>query len=115
GGGRGGNSGQLGNGRAGSEADIQGTGQEARPRSFICPAGLCNPTAGSAVGLDHGHKLDWYGTLRGRFGAVVTPDALLYGTAGAAVAGLSQVRRLQPEGGGTDAAFVCGTQADLLA
>jgi opacity protein-like surface antigen len=105
---------QFGNWLAGFEADIQGTGQGAQPPSFICPGGLCNPAAGTAVGLDHSHKLDWYGTLRARFGAVVTPDVLLYGTAGAAVAGLSQFGWINPEVDANGTPFVGGTSANLL-
>jgi opacity protein-like surface antigen len=105
---------QFDNWLAGFEADIQGTGQKAQPPSFICPGGLCNPAAGTAVGLDHSHKLDWYGTLRGRFGAVVTPDVLLYGTAGAAVAGLSQFGWINPEVDANGVPFISGTSANLL-
>jgi outer membrane immunogenic protein len=34
-------------------------------------------------------KLDWFGTTRGKFGVLVQPNLLLYGTAGAAYGGIS--------------------------
>ena len=78
---------QMGGWVWGIEADAQLTGEHANPK-FICPDGICNP-AGPVVGsFDQGQKLEWFSTLRARFGAAVTPDALVYVTGGAAVAGL---------------------------
>ena len=37
-----------------------------------------------AGGLVHQHNLDWFGTVRGRLGAAVTPDTLIYATGGLA-------------------------------
>jgi opacity protein-like surface antigen len=78
---------QAGGWMWGIEADAQLTGEHANPK-FICPNGFCNP-AGPVVGsFDQGQKLEWFSTLRGRFGAAVTPHAIVYITGGAAVAGL---------------------------
>ena len=52
-----------------------------------CPGTICNPaiTAFDApVSVIHEHNLDWFGTLRGRLGAAITPDLLAYGTGGLA-------------------------------
>ncbi|PWT90625.1 MAG: hypothetical protein C5B56_05120, partial [Proteobacteria bacterium] len=104
---------QFGNWLTGFEADIQGTGQQAAPPSFICPGVPCN-AAGTAVGADHTHKLDWYGTLRGRLGAVLTPNLLVYGTAGAAIAGLSHYGWLNPDVGPFGVPVVDSNSTNLL-
>jgi iron complex outermembrane recepter protein len=74
---------------AGIEADIQLSTQNTTP-TFICPGALCNPAIGdvapAAAALDRAQKLDWFATVRGRLGAVVTPDTLMYLTGGLAVA-----------------------------
>jgi iron complex outermembrane recepter protein len=74
---------------AGIEADIQLSTQNTTP-TFICPGALCNPGIGdvapAAAALDRAQKLDWFATVRGRLGAVVTPDTLMYLTGGLAVA-----------------------------
>jgi len=54
------------------------------------PGAVCNP---SIVDLDapvtasfiQGHKLDSFGTLRGRIGTTITPDVIAYATGGLAV------------------------------
>jgi iron complex outermembrane recepter protein len=74
---------------AGIEADIQLSTQNTTP-TFICPGALCNSAIGdvapAAAALDRAQKLDWFATVRGRLGAVVTPDTLMYLTGGLAVA-----------------------------
>src|SRR6516165_10571622 len=74
---------------AGIEADIQLSTQNTTP-TFICPGAICNPGIGdlapAAAALDRAQKLDWFATVRGRLGAVVTPDTLMYLTGGLAVA-----------------------------
>src|SRR5208337_4481629 len=63
-------------------------------KSYFCPGTNCNPTiAGidAPVGIWQYHKLDWFSTLRGRLGATVTPDSLVYATGGLAVGGISHV------------------------
>jgi len=71
----------------GVEADLQLTGQVANP-VFICPGGICNAAGPVFAAFDQNQKMEWFGTLRPRLGVLVTPDLLLYGTGGAAVAGL---------------------------
>jgi outer membrane immunogenic protein len=80
----------------GFEADIQGTGEKGS-RAFTCPAGICTPSTilggplalvvlvpGAAVPLSLEQKIDWFGTVRGRVGVLVTPKVLLYATGGLA-------------------------------
>jgi outer membrane immunogenic protein len=80
----------------GLEADIQGTGERGS-RDVSCPTGLCRPSTilpgfratvilvpGAAVPLSLDQKIDWYGTVRGRAGILVTPRVLLYATGGLA-------------------------------
>jgi iron complex outermembrane recepter protein len=74
---------------AGIEADIQLSTQNTTP-TFICPGGVCNSAVGdvapAAAALDRAQKLDWFATVRGRLGAIVTPDTIMYLTGGLAVA-----------------------------
>jgi opacity protein-like surface antigen len=76
---------------AGIEADIQLSTQNTTP-TFICPGAVCSPTIGDpapvAAGLDRAQILDWFGTVRGRLGATVTPDTMAYLTGGLAIAGI---------------------------
>src|SRR4029077_3445625 len=65
--------------------------QRARMRAG-CPGEVCNPALVGVVSdpsvlalSDQGKKLAWFATLRGRFGAAVTPGALAYVTGGLAV------------------------------
>jgi high affinity Mn2+ porin len=77
----------------GLETEIAATTQRAT-QAYFCPATSCNPTlAGfdATVGIWQYQKLDWFSTLRGRLGVTVTPDALVYATGGAAIAGISHV------------------------
>ena len=77
----------------GLEADIQTTSQHAGP-TYVCPAAICNATItdiDTPVTVAHDNKLDWFATLRGRLGATVTPDALIYATGGVAFAGIWHV------------------------
>jgi outer membrane immunogenic protein len=85
---------QMQNWLWGFEADIQGT-SERGSRDFTCPTGVCIsatiPIAGAVVtilgppvpvSLDQ--KLEWFGTVRGRAGVLVSPRVLLYATGGLA-------------------------------
>lgn len=63
----------------GLEADIQASGQKGD--FLICSIGGC-PT-GSTIG-QASHSLKWFGTVRGRFGGLITPGVLLYATGGLA-------------------------------
>ena len=44
--------------------------------------------------FDQGHKLEWFGTLRGRFGTTITPDVMAYATGGLAVGSIRSTVRL---------------------
>src|SRR5262249_7247835 len=71
---------------AGIEADIQLSTQNTTP-TFICPGAVCNPGIGDlATSFDRAQTLDWFGTVRGRLGATVTPEIMAYLTGGLAVA-----------------------------
>jgi outer membrane immunogenic protein len=87
---------QSGSFVAGVEADIQGSGQKGG-FTFVCPAGICAapipvggaaPIPGGPVTDAFSQKLTWFGTVRGRFGATVTPSVLIYVTAGLAYGGV---------------------------
>ncbi len=85
----------------GLEGDLQWSGQKGGA-NFLCAGGVavviggpvlpgpCLPgltflppgAIGAALSLDQ--RLEWFGTLRGRLGVLVTPDVLLYGTGGLA-------------------------------
>ena len=89
---------QWGNWVGGIEADIQISGQGATP-SYLCPGAVCNPgiadfAAPVTATFDQGHKLDSFGTLRGRFGTTITPDVLVYATGGLAVGSIRSTVRL---------------------
>lgn len=82
----------------GVEADFQGSGQKGRFDALCAgaPAGLqdgvCTPghrgdntfDPALPVAFNLAQKLDWFGTVRGRFGIAVRPRVLLYGTGGLA-------------------------------
>ena len=74
---------------AGLEADIQLSTQNTTP-TYVCPGAVCNPLIGDAAavaaGLDRAQKLDWFATVRGRLGATVTPNSMMYLTGGLALA-----------------------------
>jgi iron complex outermembrane recepter protein len=74
---------------AGLEADIQLSTQNTTP-TYVCPGAVCNPLIGDAApvaaGLDRAQKLDWFATVRGRLGATVTANSMMYLTGGLALA-----------------------------
>ena len=79
-------------------SDIQIAGQGATP-SYLCPGAVCNPgiadfTAPVTASFDQRHKLDSFGTLRGRFGTTITPDVMVYATGGLAVGSIRSTVRL---------------------
>jgi opacity protein-like surface antigen len=106
---------QLGHWLLGVEADAQGTVQHARP-TFICPGAICNPGGGGApLSVDNqDHRLDWFTTLRGRFGTTVTPDAIVYATAGLAAGGMSHYGWINPDVDGNGNPIVDGSSANVL-
>jgi outer membrane immunogenic protein len=71
---------KLSNWVAGLEADFQGSGERGST-GLICPGCGDGP---SDITATLTQKLDWFGTARGRAGVLITPDVLLYGTAGLA-------------------------------
>jgi opacity protein-like surface antigen len=84
GGGQAGYNWQLGMWVAGLETDMQFAHQRTATSSG-CDGAICNAavTAFDApVVLVHQYNLDWFGTVRGRLGASVTPDVLAYATGG---------------------------------
>src|SRR5262245_13790674 len=96
---------QWANWVAGIEADVQVSGQGATP-TYLCPGAICNPTiagvdAPVTATFDQGHKLDAFGTLRGRFGSTITPEVMAYATGGLAVGSIRSTVRL--DGTGFDA------------
>src|SRR5579872_2363698 len=81
---------QMQNWLFGLEADIQAT-DEKGTRNFTCPQSTCTPTFGQiavfpgpSVPVALSQKIDWFGTVRGRLGILVTPQVLLYATGGLA-------------------------------
>jgi len=84
---------QAGGWLFGLEADIQATNQHAGP-TYVCPGAICNATittVDTPVTVAHDYKLDWFATVRGRLGAAITPDLVIYGTGGVAFAGIWNV------------------------
>jgi outer membrane immunogenic protein len=94
----------------GLEGDIQGVNEKSG-QSFTCPTGVCTAgilqnivlpngviltTPGPAVPVTMSEKIDWFGTVRGRAGALVCPKVLLYATGGLAY---GEVRTSETVGG----------------
>jgi opacity protein-like surface antigen len=75
---------QLGPWIWGLEADVQLADQRGTP-IIGCPDMVCNPTGPVIAAFDRYQKIEWFATLRGRFGAALTPHALLYVNGGTAV------------------------------
>ncbi len=81
----------AGNWLAGIEGDLNYSGQRAKLNA-VCPGEVCNPTLVGVIddpsvvaNSEHGQKLEWFATLRGRLGVILTPDAIAYATGGVAV------------------------------
>jgi outer membrane immunogenic protein len=72
---------QMGAIVAGLEADIQGSGIKSSGRSPFFTTEV-NALPGDFLSTER--ELSWFGTVRGRLGATVTPDLLLYATGGLA-------------------------------
>jgi outer membrane immunogenic protein len=102
---------QVSNWVLGIEADIQWSGERGSAL-YRCGAtatgGVCLPgltflppgATGTTLALDQ--KLEWFGTVRGRAGVVVTPRVLLYGTGGLAYGSIKSTGFLSgfdPNGG----------------
>jgi len=67
----------------GIEADIQGSGLLGSSTVTTVPGGIFDSTTGTAQ-----QRLNWFGTVRGRFGFTPSENLLLYGTAGLAYGGV---------------------------
>jgi outer membrane immunogenic protein len=116
----------------GVETDFQGANQRSS-HSFTCPAGVCTstllfgfiPVAGPALSVTSTQQLDFFGTVRGRAGFVVTPAVLLYATGGFAygqvdsssnLAGSTKAQNFVPGwtvGGGIEGAIGSGWSVRL--
>jgi outer membrane immunogenic protein len=70
---------QIGAVVTGLEADIQGSSIKGSAHTT-----LKNTDGTTPVDFSASSKLSWFGTVRGRLGATVTPDLLIYGTGGLA-------------------------------
>jgi outer membrane immunogenic protein len=73
---------QMGAIVTGLEADIQGSGIKGSGRSPVFNTDANRFLPGQFLSTEQ--KLSWFGTVRGRLGATVTPDLLLYATGGLA-------------------------------
>jgi opacity protein-like surface antigen/outer membrane receptor protein involved in Fe transport len=105
GGGQAGYNWQAGIWLAGVEADIAFAHQRITTAP-ACPGAICNP---AIVDFDapemvvHEHNLDWFGTLRGRLGATITPDMLVYATGGLAYGVIEHLGQINGFANGFDA------------
>ena len=81
---------------AGIEADIDASDIDGKLSASAS-------TPGGSGSISAGTKLDWFGTVRGRIGYLLTPSALLYGTGGLAFGHTtsSASLALSPGGGGS--------------
>ena len=77
---------QMGSLVTGFEADIQGSGIKGSAQPIPAVSPVTGPQG--FVVLRANHELSWFGTVRGRLGATITPDLLLYGTGGLAYGGI---------------------------
>jgi len=73
---------QMGAILAGLEADIQGSGIKSSKQSPFVNIDANGFLPGQFLSTEQ--ELSWFGTVRGRLGATVTPDLLLYATGGLA-------------------------------
>ena len=100
---------QQSNWLLGIEADLQASDEKST--GSICSAVGCPP--GSALYAAN-YKLDWFGTVRGRLGWVVTPRVLLYATGGLAYGHLDASAPAAGIGwGGTNAGWTVGAGGEV--
>ena len=85
---------QIGSLVTGLEADIQGSNIDGSVHAVQTFLG----TAIENSFISSEPKLSWFGTVRGRLGVTVTPDLLLYGTAGLAYGEVEASAKFQVEG-----------------
>jgi outer membrane immunogenic protein len=102
---------QFANWLVGIEADIQGTGARSSASAIaIVPiAGFPPSTAQAQSNISVNNAVDYLGTVRGRFGFLVTPTLLIYGDGGFAYGGVHEgvdiASTLPPSGLGLSPAF----------
>ncbi len=96
----------------GLEADIQGSGERGSS-AFTCAA--C-ADIGTDITSALTQKLDWFGTVRGRAGVLVSPTVLLYATGGLAYGDVETGGSITGSGpGGTNVTTVFpGTSSTLV-
>jgi outer membrane immunogenic protein len=87
---------QVGSVVTGLEADIQGSDITGSARATPTIVGTAIPILFEVLSSEQ--KLSWFGTVRGRLGVTVTPDLLLYGTAGLAYGEVEASAKFQVEG-----------------
>jgi outer membrane immunogenic protein len=68
----------------GLEADIQGTGERGSRGFFYRPGFSLNGLILPPIPVSLTQTIDWFGTVRGRAGVLVSPRVLLYATGGLA-------------------------------
>jgi len=103
GGGQAGYNWQMSQWLVGLEADIQASGIKGTASRTLSPA-LFDATSTSVT-----KAIDWFGTVRGRLGILVTPQVLLYGTGGFAYG------QAKTSFTTTDLTFGCVANASLCA
>jgi len=95
---------QLGDWLAGIESDLQFSHQRA-PTMAACDTTICNsgfPGLDTPVTTNVSHNLDWFGTLRGRAGALIGPDMVAYATGGLAFGEIEHIGVIAPISTGND-------------
>ena len=95
---------QLGMWLAGLETDVQFSHQRA-PTMAACDTTICNPGfpgLDTPVTTNVSHNLDWFGTVRGRVGALITPDVVAYATGGLAFGEIEHIGVISPISVGND-------------
>jgi len=108
----------------GIEADIQGSTEAGSNTVRVCHDQSLNPAAICDFGTiddTYREKLQWFGTVRGRAGYLVTPTWLLYATGGLAYGRLTRTDNYSyfaqffcTAGGGVGGAGVCTPQSSSI-
>jgi outer membrane immunogenic protein len=75
---------QIGSIVTGYEADIQSSGIRNSARAALVNLGGAGGGGPGDITASTSSEITWFGTVRGRLGVTVTPELLLYGTAGLA-------------------------------
>jgi outer membrane immunogenic protein len=99
---------QMGSLVTGFEADIQGSGIKGSVNQSTLHPDPLFPAVIDGSAHNVNEKLSWFGTARGRLGATVTPDLMLYGTGGLAygrVSNSANTNLIDNDGPGTPMSF----------